>query len=76
MKNYVYTEAGIVFGKPAFVAEVIIPLAAVIFVAIQYTSFAIDQNRLQIIMHQIVAPAVEFYTGGGWPVFEMKKGGI
>lgn len=51
-------EPCVINCQESFVAEVVIPFAAVIFVAVQYPDPAVDDNCFQIIVHKVVAPAV------------------
>ena len=69
-------EFGIVFGEESLIAEVVIPFAAIIFVAIEYADAAIDGNGLQVIVNEVVAPAVEFEAGIGRAFFEMEEAAV
>ena len=57
-------ELGVVFGKEALVAPIVIPLTAVILVAVKQAETAVEFDAFEVIMHDIVAPAIQFETGG------------
>src|SRR5690606_15616592 len=58
-------ELGVVFGEPALVAPVVVPFAAVVLVAVEHAQAALVLDALEVVVHQVVAPAVEFEAGGG-----------
>src|SRR5678816_978167 len=52
-----------VFSQPALVAPVEIPLAAVVLVAVEHAEPAVDRDSAQVVVHEIVAPAVQLHGG-------------
>src|SRR3546814_17347582 len=62
-------------GQPALVAPVVIPFAAIILVAVQHPEAAIDMDAFEVIVDEVVAPAVELETGGWWAI-EGKKAAV
>jgi hypothetical protein len=66
-------EAGVVLGQPALVAPVVVPLAAVVLVAVEDADAPVDLDRLQVVVHQVVTPAVELERGGGRAVVEVEE---
>ena len=56
--NYVHPELGVILGQEAFVPEIVIPFAAVVFIAVKYCNAAINGNSFQIVMNKIITPTV------------------
>src|SRR5436853_6509287 len=52
-------EFGIVVAQEAFVPPVVVPLAAVVLVAVQNRKTIAPLDALQVVMDDVVAPAVE-----------------
>ena len=50
----------IINGQKPFVAKIVVPFAAVILVAVQDADFAVDSDRFEVIVHEVVASAVQF----------------
>lgn len=73
VKDDVHSELRIVFRQEAFVSKIVIPFATIILVTIEHADAAVDHDGLEIIMYQVVAPAVEFEGGVGGTFLEMKK---
>src|SRR5690606_14742732 len=69
----VHTELRVVFGEEAFVAPVVVPFAAVVFVAVEHAQPAIDLDALEVVVHQVIAPAVELEAGGRRAVGELEE---
>ena len=76
VRNDIDAKLGVVFGQEAFIPKIVIPLAAIVFIAVQYADTSVDGYGFQVIMHKVVAPAVEFKTGGGWAIGKLEKGGV
>lgn len=74
--HYVYTKLGIVFSQKSLITKIVIPFAAVILIAIQNAYPAIDGNGLQVVMYQVIAPAIQFKRRSRWPFFKLKKTGV
>nr|GEU28510.1 hypothetical protein [Tanacetum cinerariifolium] len=73
--NDIDRKAGVVHCQKTLVAKVVVPLAAVVLVAVQEPHPPLDLHRFQIIVDQVIAPAIELPTGGGRPV-ELEKARI
>jgi len=69
-------EFGIVFSEEPLVAEIIIPFAAIVFVAIEHSHAAIDSNGLQVVVDEVVAPTVELEAGIGRPFFKVEEAAV
>src|SRR5688572_23537220 len=54
----VHAEFGVVLGQEALVAEVVVPFAPIVLVAVEQRDAPVDRERLQIIMYEVVPPAV------------------
>src|SRR5690606_7340009 len=69
----VYAEPGIVLGQEALVAEVVVPFAAVVLVAVEDRDAAVDLDCLEVVVDQVVAPAVQLQARGWRPVLEREE---
>ncbi|MDB5242415.1 MAG: hypothetical protein JWP57_3040 [Spirosoma sp.] len=69
-------KLGIVFGQKAFIPEVVIPFAAVVFVAIENANSTIHHNGFEVVMHEVVAPAVQLERRGRRPFGKFEKAGV
>src|SRR5688572_24235806 len=56
----VHGKLGVVLCPEALVAPVVIPLAAVVLVRIEHRHPAFTFDGAQIVVHHVVAPAIEF----------------
>ena len=56
--NDIDPKLGVVLGQKAFISEIIVPLAAVILVAVQNPDAIANDYSFEVIMHQVIAPAV------------------
>src|SRR5690606_13907497 len=56
-------ELRVVLGQEALVAPVVVPLAAVVLVAVEHAQAAVDADALEVVVHQVVAPAIELEAG-------------
>src|SRR6185503_15909247 len=72
--HHVDGELGVVLRQPALVAPVVVPLAAVVLVAVEDGDAAVDLDRLEVVVHQVVAPAVELEGGRRRAVVEVEEG--
>src|SRR5688572_18721077 len=72
----VHPELRVVFRQEALVAEVVVPLASVVLVAVQDRHAAVHLDRAKVVVHQIVAPAVQLEGGGGRAVGEGEEGAV
>ncbi len=70
----IHAEFRIVFGEEAFVAEVVVPLTSIIFIAIKYADAAIDGDGLEVVVYKIVPPTVELEGSVGRSFLKMEKG--
>ncbi len=61
--NNIYPEFSIILRQEPFITVIIIPLAAVVFIAIQQGHPVINENSLQIIVNQVISPAIQFKGG-------------
>src|SRR5690606_15626505 len=68
-------EAGVVFREPALVAPVVVPFAAVVLVAVEHAEPALVLDAFQVVVHQVVAPAVQLEAGGRRAV-ELEEAGV
>src|SRR5690606_19748705 len=50
-------ELRVVLGQEALVAPVVVPFAAVVLVAVEHAEAAADLDALQVVVHEVVAPA-------------------
>ncbi len=66
-------EACVVFGGEAFVFPVVVPFAAVVFVGIKNGDALIYVYSAQIVVNDVVAPAVEFVGSHGRAVGEFEE---
>ena len=66
-------EFGVVFGQEAFVAEVVVPLAAVVFVGVKHAEAAVDFDAFQVVVYQVVAPAVQLEGSGRRAIGELEE---
>src|SRR5690606_34729417 len=66
-------ELRVVLGQEALVAPVVVPLAAVVLVAVEHAQPAIDLDPLEVVMHQVVAPPVELEARGRRPIGEPEE---
>src|SRR5450432_4547186 len=63
----------IVLGEKTFVAEIIVPLAAVVLAAVEHADPTVDDDGLQIVVHEVVPPAVQFEGRGRRSLLEAKE---
>src|SRR5712692_5281735 len=56
-------ELRVVLGEKALVAEIVVPLAPVILVAVEDGEPPVQDHALQVVVYQIVAPAVQLERG-------------
>src|SRR5210317_1673959 len=61
-------EARVVCHHEALVAKVVVPLAAVILVAVQHGNAPVDLDSLQVFVHEAVAPPVKLLCGARRPI--------
>src|SRR5690606_9254766 len=54
---------------------VIVPLATIVLVAVEHAEAAVDADALEVVVHQVIAPAVELEAGGRRAV-ETEEAGI
>src|SRR5690554_254947 len=66
-------ELRVVLGQEALVAPVVVPFAAIVLVAVEHPEAAVDPDALEVIVDQVVAPAVELVAGGGRAVGEAEE---
>src|SRR5690554_2849367 len=66
-------ELRVVLGQEALVAPVVVPFAAVVLVAVEHPEATVDLDALEVVVHQVVAPAVELVAGGGRAVGEAEE---
>jgi len=69
-------KLGIVFGQKAFIPKVIIPFAAVVFIAVKHADSTIHHDGFEVVMHEVVAPAVQLERRSGRPFGKLKKAGV
>src|SRR5690349_4831827 len=74
--NDIHAELGIVFCQETLVPEIIIPFAAVILIAVQYSYTSIYFYSFQVIMYQVIAPTVQLEGRIGWTLLERKEGTV
>lgn len=49
--NDVYGKLGVVLGQKSLVAEIVVPFAAIILVAVEQANFVIDRNGFKVVVH-------------------------
>jgi len=73
IEDNIYPKFGIILGQEPFVPEIIIPFAAIVFIAEEYADAVIYQNCFQVIMYQVISPAIQFKRGSGRAFFKAEK---
>src|SRR5688572_8848293 len=71
--NDIDAETGVVFTLESLVPPVVIPFAAVILVRVEHAEPAFVLDATQIIVHEVVAPSVQFVRGLRWPLGKLEK---
>lgn len=69
----IHPKTRIINGQETFVPEIVVPLAAVIFVAVQDADLSVDRDRFEIVVHEVVAPAVQLEGGGRRAIGKFEK---
>lgn len=69
----VHSKFCVVFCKKALVSKVVVPFAAIVFVAVEEANPVIEEQGLKVIMDQIISPAIQFKAGIWRSFFEMKE---
>src|SRR5205823_11504808 len=69
-------EPGVVFAEEALVAPVVVPLAAVVLVAVEHGGSAAALDAFQVFVHDIVAPAVELVRRSRRPALEREEAAV
>src|SRR5262249_7235506 len=62
----VHGETRVIHREESFALGVVVPLRAVVFAAVQHGDAPIALNRLQVLVHEVVAPAIELVARRGW----------
>src|SRR5436190_3482156 len=63
VQHDVHRELRVVLGEEALVAPVVVPFAAVVLVAVEEPEAAVDLDALEVVVHEVVAPAVQLERG-------------
>jgi len=74
--NNIHSKLGIILRQEPLVPEVIIPFAAIILIAVEDPDAAVDGDRFEIIMDEIVAPAIQLERSVGRTFLKREKGMI
>src|SRR5690606_6770437 len=61
----VHRELRVVLGQEALVAPVVVPFAAVVLVAVEHAQATVHLDALEVVVDEVVAPAVELVAGRG-----------
>src|SRR5687768_5957304 len=69
----VYRESSVVVTLEPLVAPVVVPLAAVVLVGIQHADPAAMLDGAKVVVHQVVAPSVQFMRRLRRPVGKLKE---
>src|SRR5438045_5545169 len=72
----VHAKAGVVDGRETLRIRRIVPLRAVILAAVENSDAISLHHRLQVLVHQIVAPAIQLVTRRRRTVGELEEGAI
>src|SRR6476620_1246854 len=74
--DQVHAEARVIDGREALVVGVVVPFGAVVLVAEKHLDPAILHHRFQILVDEIVAPAVELVTRCRRTIVELEEAGV
>src|SRR6185503_6136705 len=69
-------ELRVVLAQEALVAPVVVPLAAVVLVAVEHGDAAAALDRLQVVVDDVVAPPVQLVRGLRRTVLELEEAAI
>src|SRR5215210_4987213 len=69
-------EACIVLDGESLVRPVVVPFAAVILVGVEDSDAPVNLYRLQVIVNDVVAPAVQLVRCRGRTVLELEEGAV
>src|SRR6185312_4032771 len=72
--NDVDAEPGIVDSVETLALRMVVPFGAVILAAVEKRDVTVAHHTLKILVHEIVAPAVQLLTRRGRPVGELEEG--
>src|SRR5690606_10646804 len=67
--HHIHAEARVVEREEALVVRMVVPLRGVVLAAVQHADAAVALHSLQVLVDEVVAPAVELVAGCGRSVW-------
>src|SRR5687768_3561077 len=74
--HQVHGELRVVHREKALVVRMISPLRRIVLVAVQHRDPPVAHHSLEVLVHQVVSPAVELVACRRWALLEMKERAI
>lgn len=74
--NDVHAKACVVDGREALVVGMVVPLGAVVFIAVQNSDSISVHYRFQVLVDEVVAPTIELMTRCGRAILKLEESRI